>query len=44
MSATAAPTTAEKEQRLLGWTPRSPEEAIFATAQSLRELGLLRTG
>jgi nucleoside-diphosphate-sugar epimerase len=34
--------TAEKTQRLLGWKPRSPEEAILATAQSLLELGLLK--
>lgn len=24
----------------LGWTPKSPKEAILATAQSLTELGL----
>ncbi len=36
--------TSEKAQRLLGWKPRSPEEAILATARSLIELGLLKTG
>ena len=34
--------TSEKAQRLLGWKPRSPEEAILATARSLIELGLLK--
>jgi nucleoside-diphosphate-sugar epimerase len=34
----------EKARRLLGWAPRSPAEAILATARSLRELGLLKTG
>jgi nucleoside-diphosphate-sugar epimerase len=34
----------EKARRLLGWTPRSPQEAILATAQSLLELGLVKTG
>jgi dihydroflavonol-4-reductase len=33
----------EKARRLLGWTPRSPRNAILATAQSLSELGLLKT-
>lgn len=33
--------TGEKAQRLLGWKPRSREEAIVATAQSLIRLGLL---
>ena len=32
----------EKARRLLGWAPRSPEEAILATARSLSELGLLK--
>jgi dihydroflavonol-4-reductase len=32
----------EKARRLLGWAPRSPNEAILATAQSLSELGLLK--
>jgi hypothetical protein len=34
--------TNEKAKRLLGWTPRSNEEAIVATAKSLVRLGLLR--
>ena len=34
--------TSEKARRLLGWTPRSPSEAILATARSLSELGLLK--
>lgn len=33
--------TNEKARKLLGWTPRSNEEALVATAQSLLELGLL---
>lgn len=33
--------TSEKARRLLGWTPRSSEEAIVATAESLVRLGLL---
>jgi len=32
--------SAEKARRLLGWTPRSSEEAIVATAQSLLRLGM----
>jgi dihydroflavonol-4-reductase len=32
----------EKARRVLGWTPRSSEESIVATAESLRELGLLK--
>jgi nucleoside-diphosphate-sugar epimerase len=31
----------EKARRLLGWTPRSNEEAIVATAESLVRLGLV---
>jgi nucleoside-diphosphate-sugar epimerase len=31
----------EKARRLLGWSPRSNEEAILATAESLLRLGLL---
>jgi nucleoside-diphosphate-sugar epimerase len=31
----------EKARRMLGWTPRSSEEAIVATAESLLRLGLL---
>jgi nucleoside-diphosphate-sugar epimerase len=33
--------TSEKAVRLLGWSPRSREEAIVATAESLIRLGLL---
>jgi len=33
--------TSEKASRLLGWSPRSSEEAIVATAESLIRLGLL---
>ena len=32
----------EKAKRVLGWAPRSNEEAILATAESLMRLGLLR--
>ena len=35
--------TSEKAQRVLGWAPRSNEEAIVATAASLQRLGLLAT-
>jgi nucleoside-diphosphate-sugar epimerase len=34
--------TSEKAQRMLGWTPRSREEAIVASAESLMKLGLLK--
>ena len=34
--------TGEKARTLLGWSPRSREEAIVATAESLIRLGLLR--
>ncbi len=34
--------TNEKARRVLGWTPRSNEEAIVATAESLMRLGLLK--
>jgi nucleoside-diphosphate-sugar epimerase len=34
--------TNEKAKRLLGWAPRSNEEAIVATAESLVRLGLLK--
>jgi nucleoside-diphosphate-sugar epimerase len=34
--------TNEKARRVLGWTPRSNEEAVLSTAQSLERLGLLR--
>ena len=33
--------TAEKARRLLGWAPRSAEDAIVASAESLVRLGLL---
>ena len=33
--------TSDKAMRLLGWSPRSPEDAIVATAESLVRLGLL---
>jgi dihydroflavonol-4-reductase len=36
--------TNEKARRLLGWAPRSPRDAVLATAQSLLELGLLGSG
>jgi nucleoside-diphosphate-sugar epimerase len=32
----------EKAQRLLGWSPRSPEDALAATAESLVRFGLLK--
>jgi nucleoside-diphosphate-sugar epimerase len=34
--------TNEKAKRLLGWTPRSNEEAVVATAESHLRLGLLK--
>ena len=34
--------TSAKAQRTLGWTPRSKEESIVATAESLVRLGLLK--
>jgi nucleoside-diphosphate-sugar epimerase len=34
--------TGEKARRLLGWSPRSREDAIVATAESLVRLGLLK--
>jgi nucleoside-diphosphate-sugar epimerase len=34
--------TNEKARRLLGWVPRSNEEALVATAESLVRLGLLK--
>jgi nucleoside-diphosphate-sugar epimerase len=34
--------TNEKARRLLGWTPRSNEESIVSTAESLVRLGLLK--
>jgi nucleoside-diphosphate-sugar epimerase len=35
--------TSEHAQKLLGWTPRSREESIVATAESLLQLGLVKT-
>jgi dihydroflavonol-4-reductase len=35
--------THEKATRVLGWAPRSNEESILATAESLVRLGLLRS-
>ena len=32
----------EKARRLLGWAPRSPREAVLATARSLLDLKLLK--
>jgi dihydroflavonol-4-reductase len=34
--------TSEKARRVLGWSPRSTEDAIVATAESLVRLGLLK--
>jgi nucleoside-diphosphate-sugar epimerase len=34
--------TAAKAARILGWTPRSAEDAVVATAESLLRLGLLK--
>jgi len=34
--------TSAKAQRVLGWTPRSAEEGIVATAESMLRLGLLK--
>ena len=34
--------TGEMARRVLGWAPRSKEDAIVATAESLLRLGLLR--
>jgi nucleoside-diphosphate-sugar epimerase len=34
--------TGEKAKRMLGWSPRSREEAIVSTAESLVRLGLLK--
>lgn len=36
--------TNEKAKRLLAWKPRSNQEAILATAESLLRLGLLKNG
>jgi nucleoside-diphosphate-sugar epimerase len=35
--------TNEKARRVLGWAPRSNEESVVATAESLVRLGLLKT-
>lgn len=35
--------TSEHAQKVLGWTPRSREESIVATAESLLQLGLVKT-
>jgi dihydroflavonol-4-reductase len=32
----------EKARRVLGWSPRSREDAVVATAESLVALGLLK--
>jgi hypothetical protein len=34
--------TNERAKRMLGWAPRSNEEALVATAESLVRLGLLK--
>jgi hypothetical protein len=34
--------TNEKARRMLGWSPRSNEEAVIATGESLVRLGLLK--
>jgi nucleoside-diphosphate-sugar epimerase len=34
--------TSEKARRMLGWAPRSAEEAVVSTAESLMRLGLLK--
>jgi hypothetical protein len=31
-----------KARRVLGWSPRPPQEAVVATAESLLRLGLLK--
>lgn len=36
--------TSQKARRLLGWAPRSNEEALVATAESLLRLGLVKGG
>ena len=35
--------TSEKAQRVLGWSPRSREDSVVATAESLMRLGLVRS-
>jgi dihydroflavonol-4-reductase len=34
--------TSDKARRLLNWSPRSTEDAIVATAESMLQLGLLK--
>jgi nucleoside-diphosphate-sugar epimerase len=34
--------TSEKARRLLGWSPRSGEDALVATAEGLMQFGLLK--
>jgi nucleoside-diphosphate-sugar epimerase len=34
----------EKAQRVLGWSPRSREDSVVATAESMLKLGLLKSG
>jgi dihydroflavonol-4-reductase len=34
--------TSEKAQRVLGWRPRSVEDSVVATAESMVALGLLK--
>jgi nucleoside-diphosphate-sugar epimerase len=34
----------EKARRVLGWAPKSPADAVLATARSLLELGLIKAG
>ncbi len=41
-SAKSKNATNEKARRVLGWAPRSNEEAIVATAESLLQLKLLK--
>jgi dihydroflavonol-4-reductase len=36
--------TSEKAKRVLGWSPRSNEEAVIATAESLIRFGILKRG
>lgn len=36
--------TSEKAQRVLGWSPRSREDSVVATAESLVRLGLVKAG
>jgi dihydroflavonol-4-reductase len=34
--------TSEKARTVLGWSPRSREECVVATAESLLQLGLVK--